>query len=305
MSLVSVFFTSVPFHGTVPVRFVMAVTAAAGFPAGIFVLVMFVISVCLMSMFVMSAAAFLMPVSSAGDAVPRFPAFILVDDKNNDFFRQFNGTDPANALGCAEEESDIPQHIIPIYRNPVLDRDERGALNVVSGILTTVESFGMICAEDEIGVGKSHDGIIVLPPETAVGTLAKDYYRVETDTVIEVDITPNRSDAISHYGVARDLYAYCFAHGIAAELRRPQLDESIVALKGNNNPKIEVRVDNSDACPRYAGISLTGVGVDQSPQWLQNRLLAIGLSPINNVVDITNYMLHYYEIGRASCRERV
>ena len=157
-----------------------------------------------------------------------------------------------------------------------------------------VESFGMICAEDEIGVGKSHDGIIVLPSETAVGTLAKDYYRVETDTVIEVDITPNRSDAISHYGVARDLYAYCFAHGIAAELRRPQLDESIVALKGNNNPKIEVRVDNSDACPRYAGISLTGVGVDQSPQWLQNRLLAIGLSPINNVVDITNYMLHSF-----------
>ena len=153
--------------------------------------------------------------------------------------------------------------------------------------------FRSICAEDEIGVGKSHDGIIVLPSETAVGTLAKDYYRVETDTVIEVDITPNRSDAISHYGVARDLYAYCFAHGIAAELRRPQLDESI-APKGNDNPKIEVRVDNSDACPRYAGISLTGVGVDQSPQWLQNRLLAIGLSPINNVVDITNYMLHSF-----------
>lgn len=154
-----------------------------------------------------------------------------------------------------------------------------------------VESFGMICSETEIGVGNSSDGIIVLPSDAVVGTLAKDYYRVETDTVIEVDITPNRSDAISHYGVARDLHAYCNTHGISSMLVRPQEAE---LPPSNGAIKINVKVENSDACPRYAGISLTGVTVAQSPEWLQNRLKSIGLSPINNVVDITNYLLHSF-----------
>lgn len=154
-----------------------------------------------------------------------------------------------------------------------------------------VESFGMICSETEIGVGNSSDGIIVLPSDVVVGTLAKDYYRVQTDTIIEVDITPNRSDAISHYGVARDLHAYCNTHGIKSKLVRPQ---EAVLPQSNGAMKIEVRVENSEACPRYAGISLTDVAVAQSPQWLQNRLKSIGLNPINNVVDITNYLLHSF-----------
>lgn len=154
-----------------------------------------------------------------------------------------------------------------------------------------VESFGMICSETEIGVGNSSDGIIVLPSDVVVGTLAKDYYRVQSDTIIEVDITPNRSDAISHYGVARDLHAYCNAHGISSELFRPQEAE---LPKSNGAMKIEVKVENTDACPRYAGISITGVAVAQSPEWLQNRLKSIGLNPINNVVDITNYLLHSF-----------
>lgn len=154
-----------------------------------------------------------------------------------------------------------------------------------------VESFGMICSETEIGVGNSSDGIIVLPSDAVVGTLAKDYYQVETDSVIEVDITPNRSDAISHYGVARDLHAYCNTHGISSMLVRPQEAE---LPPSNGAIKINVKVENSDACPRYAGISLTGVTVAQSPEWLQNRLKSIGLSPINNVVDITNYLLHSF-----------
>ncbi|KGN78232.1 phenylalanyl-tRNA synthetase subunit beta [Porphyromonadaceae bacterium COT-184 OH4590] len=154
-----------------------------------------------------------------------------------------------------------------------------------------VESFGMICSETEIGVGNSSDGIIVLPSDAVVGTLAKDYYQVETDSVIEVDITPNRSDAISHYGVARDLHAYCNTHGISSMLVRPQEAE---LPPSNGAIKINVKVKNSAACPRYAGISLTGVTVAQSPEWLQNRLKSIGLSPINNVVDITNYLLHSF-----------
>lgn len=154
-----------------------------------------------------------------------------------------------------------------------------------------VESFGMICSEVEMGVGSSSDGIAVLPSDVVAGTTANEYYQVETDTIIEVDITPNRSDAISHYGVARDLHAYCKTHGIASELRRPQEAEF---PKGDDSTNITVKVENHDACPRYTGISLTGAKVAQSPQWLQNRLKAIGLNPINNVVDITNYMLHSF-----------
>lgn len=154
-----------------------------------------------------------------------------------------------------------------------------------------VESFGMICSEAEIGVGSSHAGIIVLPSDVAVGTLAKDYYQIEKDTIIEVDITPNRADAVSHYGVARDLYAYCLTHGIKAELERPFEEELVVGSKGL---EISVEVQNTEACPRYAGICIEGVEVKDSPEWLQNRLNSIGLRPINNVVDITNYLLHAY-----------
>lgn len=156
-----------------------------------------------------------------------------------------------------------------------------------------VESNGMICAEDEIGMGTDHAGIIVLPADAVVGTLAKDYYNVKSDYVLEVDITPNRVDATSHFGVARDLAAYLKQAGHPVELKRPSVDAFKI---DDNSPAIEVIVENSEACPRYSGVTIKGVTVKESPEWLQNRLNIIGLRPINNVVDITNYVLH--EMGQ-------
>lgn len=152
-----------------------------------------------------------------------------------------------------------------------------------------VESFGMICAEDEIGIGASHDGIIVLNEEVAPGTPAAEYYNLTSDYVLEVDLTPNRIDAASHYGVARDLSAWLARNGKAAELHRPNVD----AFKADRaDGGISVEVCDADACPRYAGVTIRGVKVAESPQWLKDRLVAIGQRPINNVVDITNYLLH-------------
>jgi len=156
-----------------------------------------------------------------------------------------------------------------------------------------VESFGMICAEDEIGVGTSHDGIIILPSEAVVGTLAKDYYGIKNDTLLEVDITPNRVDAASHFGVARDLAAFYALKNKSVKLTRPSVDAFTVQ---NTNLTIPVRVENTDACPRYSAVTITGVKVTESPDWLKNSLLIIGLRPINNIVDITNYVLH--ELGQ-------
>ena len=154
-----------------------------------------------------------------------------------------------------------------------------------------IESNGMICAEDEIGIGTNHDGIIVLPADAVPGTAAKDYYNVKSDYILEVDITPNRADGSSHYGVARDLYAYLIQNGHKAALTKP----SVEAFKVDNNDlDIEVVVENEEACPRYAGITVKGVTVKESPDWLQDKLRIIGLRPINNVVDITNYILHAF-----------
>ena len=154
-----------------------------------------------------------------------------------------------------------------------------------------VESIGMICAEDEIGIGTSHDGIIVLPEQAVPGTLAKDYYNVKSDYVLEVDITPNRADACSHYGVARDLYAYLIQNGKQATLKCPSVDAFAVE---NHDLDIKVTVENSEACPRYAGITVKNVTVKESPEWLQNKLRLIGVRPINNVVDVTNYIVHAF-----------
>ena len=150
------------------------------------------------------------------------------------------------------------------------------------------ESFGMLCAEDEIGIGESHDGIIELPEGTALGIPAKEYYKIEDDYLIEVDITPNRSDAISHFGVARDLAA-----GLNLPLIRPSVDAFTVE---NHDYIVDVTVENHDACPRYSGVTINNVKVTESPDWLKNKLLAIGLRPINNVVDVTNFILH--ELGQ-------
>ena len=157
--------------------------------------------------------------------------------------------------------------------------------------LCGVESNGMICAEDEIGVGESHDGIIVLPEDAPVGQPAAEYYHLESDWVIEIDITANRSDALSHWGVARDLYAWLKRNGHETSLHRPDCTEFTV---DNNDLPIDVEIENTEACKRYACVSITGCEVKESPEWLQNKLKVIGLRPINNIVDITNYVMMAY-----------
>lgn len=152
-----------------------------------------------------------------------------------------------------------------------------------------VESFGMICAEDEIGVGTSHDGIMVLPDSVAAGTPAAEYFGLTSDYVLEVDLTPNRIDAASHYGVARDLAAWASQHSEPLKLNRPSVDTFTVDRPDGG---ITVEVADAKACPRYSGITIRGIKVTESPDWLKNRLSAIGLRPINSVVDITNYILH-------------
>lgn len=157
--------------------------------------------------------------------------------------------------------------------------------------LRGVESCGMICAEDEIGVGKSDDGIIVLPEDAPVGQPAAEYYNLESDWLIEVDITANRADALSHWGVARDLYAWLKQNGYKTSLHRP--DCSAFAVDNTDLP-IEVTIENTEACRRYACLSITGCEVKESPKWLQDKLSVIGLRPINNIVDITNYIMMAY-----------
>ena len=157
--------------------------------------------------------------------------------------------------------------------------------------LRGVESCGMICAEDEIGVGTSHDGIIVLPEDAVVGTPAAEYYHLESDWLIEVDITANRADALSHWGVARDLYAWLKQNGYETALHRPSCDDFKV---DDNSLPVKVTIENTEACRRYACVSITGCEVKESPDWLKNKLTVVGLRPINNIVDITNYVMMAY-----------
>ena len=157
--------------------------------------------------------------------------------------------------------------------------------------LRGVESMGMICAEDEIGIGTDHAGIIVLPEDAPVGQPAAEYYHLESDWLIEIDITANRADALGHWGVARDLYAWLKQNGYETSLHRPSCDEFVV---DNEDLPVEVEIQNLDACKRYACVSVTDCEVKESPKWLQDKLNIIGLRPINNIVDITNYIMMAY-----------
>lgn len=182
--------------------------------------------------------------------------------------------------------------IVATVGTVLYDGDEK--FTIKRGKIRGEESLGMICAEDEIGVGTSHDGIMVLPADTPVGMPAKEYFGVEDDTLIEVDITPNRADGASHYGVARDLYAYYQAKGVNVALVKPCVED----FKVNSHAlPIEVVVENAEACPRYTGVSIKGVTIQESPDWLKKALNTIGIRPINNVVDVTNFVLH--EMGQA------
>ena len=157
--------------------------------------------------------------------------------------------------------------------------------------LRGVESNGMICAEDEIGIGTSHAGIIVLPEDAVVGTPAAEYYHLESDWLIEVDITANRADGLSHWGVARDLYAWLKSNGYETKMHRPDCSKFKVE---NHDLPIEVVIENQEACKRYACVSVKDCEVKESPEWLKNKLTTVGLRPINNIVDITNYIMMAY-----------
>ena len=157
--------------------------------------------------------------------------------------------------------------------------------------LRGVESNGMICAEDEIGIGNDHSGIIVLPEDAVVGTPAAEYYHLESDWLIEVDITANRADGLSHWGVARDLYAWLMSNGHETQMHRPDCSKFKV---DNHDLPVEVVIENQEACKRYACVSITDCEVKESPDWLKNKLTTVGLRPINNIVDITNYIMMAY-----------
>ena len=167
---------------------------------------------------------------------------------------------------------------------------DEGSFEIKKSKIRGAVSEGMLCAEDELGLGASHDGIVVLEKNYDLGMAAADVYQIETDYVFEIGLTPNRTDAMGHYGVARDIHAYLQRHNRRSKLELSQLNwqESPAASD------VSVKIENEEACNRYMGVRISNVSVSSSPEWLQNKLKAIGLSPINNVVDATNYIMHAF-----------
>ena len=200
-----------------------------------------------------------------------------------------NGEAPQQIVCGAPNVATGQKVIVATLGCKLYDGDEEFVIK--KSKLRGVESFGMICAEDEIGVGTDHSGIIVLPEDVKEGTLAADYYHVKSDYQIEIDITPNRSDACSHYGVARDMYAWLVRHGKKTSLHRPLCDSFKV---DNHDLDIDVEVEDAAKCPRYCAVTVKDCEVKESPAWLQDHLRDIGLRPINNIVDITNYIMFAY-----------
>ncbi len=202
------------------------------------------------------------------------------------------GESEALSIVCGAPNVAAGQKVVVATIGTVLYNGDE-SFTIKKGKIRGEESWGMICAEDEIGLGSSHDGIMVLPSDAKVGTPAKTYFNVETDTVFEVDLTPNRADAASHYGVARDLAAYLKANGQEVKLTLPSVEDFAV---DNKDFVVDVKVEHTEACPRYAGVTISDVQVKDSPDWLKNKLTTIGLTPINNIVDVTNFVLH--ELGQ-------
>ena len=171
--------------------------------------------------------------------------------------------------------------------------DKGAAFKIKKGKIRGEESYGMICAEDELGLGNNHDGILVLDKVIPIGTAVAEVFNIETDFVFEIGLTPNRSDAMSHFGVARDLRAGLMQQHVNLELISPSVSDFHV---DERTLRIDVEVDDREQAPRYCGITITDIEVKDSPQWIQNRLKSIGITPKNNIVDITNYVLH--ELGQ-------
>lgn len=202
------------------------------------------------------------------------------------------GAEPLQIV-CGAPNVAIGQKVIVATVGTTLFPSPEEAFKIKKSKIRGVDSHGMLCAEDELGLGVSHDGILVLDNNVKVGLKAATYFELEDDYEIEIGLTPNRSDAMGHIGVARDLVAYLNVHEKAnLSLNFPSVEKFKV---DNNDVKVDVKVENKDVCPRYMGTSIKGVSVAASPAWLQKRLRSIGISPINNVVDVTNFVMH--ELG--------
>ena len=194
---------------------------------------------------------------------------------------------------CGAPNVAVGQKVIVATVGSTLYPTPEEPFNIKKSKIRGVESEGMLCAEDELGLGKGHDGILVLDSAITIGTPASTYFELEDDYTFEIGLTPNRADAMGHVGVARDLIAFLNVHknaGIA--LTMPSVDAFRVE---GNNLKIDVFVEDHESCPRYMGTSIKGVKVQTSPAWLQKNLRSIGLTPINNIVDVTNFVMH--ELG--------
>ena len=190
---------------------------------------------------------------------------------------------------CGAPNVAAGQKVVVATVGTTLYDDKGNSFKIKKGKIRGEASVGMICGADEIGMGAADGGIMVLDETAKAGTKASDYFNLETDTVFEIGLTPNRSDALGHIGVALDLKAGCAAQGQQFDLKKPSVDAFKVE---NTDLKIEVEVENVEACPRYAGVTISDIKVEASPEWLRKRLEVLGLSSINNVVDVTNYVLH-------------
>jgi phenylalanyl-tRNA synthetase beta chain len=189
---------------------------------------------------------------------------------------------------CGANNIDVGQKVPVATIGTILHTGE-DSFKIKKGKIRGELSYGMICSESELGLGESHDGIMVLDKNAEVGIKAKDYFKLETDTVFEIGLTPNRSDAMGHIGVARDLLTSLNYRGEKLQMCKP----SVKGFKElNKKSSISVEVKDFDLCPRYSSLTISNVQVTDSPDWLQNKLKAIGLNPVNNVVDITNFVLH-------------
>lgn len=195
---------------------------------------------------------------------------------------------------CGAPNVAIGQKVVVAIPGTTLYTEEGESFKIKKSKIRGIESLGMICGPDEIGFGGAHEGIMVLDNDAIPGTPAPEYFKIEKDTQIEIGLTPNRADAMGHIGVARDILAAFKYKGIAPkETKLAWPDVSSFKVDNHESP-IEVQVENTEACPRYCGVSISGIRVEESPEWLQDRLKSIDLTPINNIVDVTNFVLHEY-----------
>ena len=190
---------------------------------------------------------------------------------------------------CGAPNIAAGQNVVVATVGTILYDDKGESFKIKKGKIRGEVSLGMICGSDEIGMGGAHDGIMVLDENAKPGTPASEYFKLESDTVFEIGLTPNRSDAMGHMGVALDLRAGLAAQGVSLDLCKPSVEAFAV---DNTDLSIDVSVEDNELCPRYAGLTISGLTIEESPEWLRRRLEALGLAPINNVVDITNYVLH-------------